>query len=166
MWYRKRHVEEKFRYHIGFFRYHIGISDVVSVFPMWYRNFSATCLSDTTSEIISNRVSIFNFRPQYLNFKNSGHPTNLWMWSQIFAEINYSYPSLRGLKMPWISVLNSTRIWCSNSDLVGYHIWYPGLKFRAFSTSGVTGSRKIIRPNEFWNSVSFIFQSLRLSHCA
>jgi hypothetical protein len=23
--------------------------------PMWYRNFSATCLSDTTSEIISNR---------------------------------------------------------------------------------------------------------------
>jgi hypothetical protein len=31
-------------------------TDVVSVFPMWYRNFSATCLSDTTSEIISNRV--------------------------------------------------------------------------------------------------------------
>jgi hypothetical protein len=24
--------------------------------PMWYRNFSATCLSDTTSEIISNRA--------------------------------------------------------------------------------------------------------------
>jgi hypothetical protein len=31
-------------------------TNVVSVFPMWYRNFSATCLSDTTSEIISNRV--------------------------------------------------------------------------------------------------------------
>ncbi len=54
----------KYRYHIGFFRYHIGntittsvFSDTTSVFPMWYRNFSATCLSDTTSEIISNRVS-------------------------------------------------------------------------------------------------------------
>jgi hypothetical protein len=34
-------------------------TDVVSVFPMWYRNFSATCLSDTTSEIISNRVNKF-----------------------------------------------------------------------------------------------------------
>jgi hypothetical protein len=37
MWYRKRHVAEKFRYHIG-------NSDTTSVF------------SDTTSEIISNRV--------------------------------------------------------------------------------------------------------------
>jgi hypothetical protein len=77
----ERHVAEKFRYHIGFFRYHIGNTDttseipiphrkyryhmvsekteVVSVFPMWYRNFSATCLSDTRTEIISNRVILF-----------------------------------------------------------------------------------------------------------
>jgi hypothetical protein len=66
----------KYRYHIGFFRYHrkyrcgigknqcgIEKTDVVSVFPMWYRNFRCgigifplRAFSDTTSEIISNRV--------------------------------------------------------------------------------------------------------------
>ncbi len=38
-------------------------TDVVSVFPMWYRNFSATCLSDTTSEIISNRAYSYILKP-------------------------------------------------------------------------------------------------------
>jgi hypothetical protein len=47
----------KYRYHICFFRYHIGNTTMwYRKKPMWYRNFSATCLSDTTSEIISNRV--------------------------------------------------------------------------------------------------------------
>ncbi len=43
-------------------------TDVVSVFPMWYRNFSATCLSDTTSEIISNRARIFQILSSTLNY--------------------------------------------------------------------------------------------------
>ncbi len=34
----------KYRCGIGKNRCAIGISDVLSVFPMWYRNFSATCL--------------------------------------------------------------------------------------------------------------------------
>jgi hypothetical protein len=88
MWYRKRHVAEKFRYHIGntdttsvfsdttsvfsdttsvFSDTTSVFSDTTSVFPMWYRNFSATCLSDTTSEIISNRLYkrrlLADFRP-------------------------------------------------------------------------------------------------------
>jgi hypothetical protein len=58
MWYRKRHVAEKFRYHIGNTDTTSVFSVTTSVFPMWYRNISATCLSDTTSEIISNRVEI------------------------------------------------------------------------------------------------------------
>jgi hypothetical protein len=70
----------KYRYHIGFFRYHIGNTDmvsekthVVSVFPMWYRKkpmwyryfrcgigiFPLRAFSDTTPEIISNRVSLY-----------------------------------------------------------------------------------------------------------
>jgi hypothetical protein len=69
----------KYRYHIGFFRYHIGNTDVVSektdvvsektdvvsVFPMWHRYFRCgigifplRAFSDTTSEIISNRVCL------------------------------------------------------------------------------------------------------------
>jgi hypothetical protein len=46
----------KYRYHIGNTDTTSVSSDITSVFPMWYRNFSATCLSDTTSEIISNLV--------------------------------------------------------------------------------------------------------------
>ncbi len=68
----ERHVAKKFRYHIG-------NTDITSVFsdtteipmwyrkkpmwyrkkPLWYRIFSATCLSDTTSEIISNRANLY-----------------------------------------------------------------------------------------------------------
>jgi hypothetical protein len=43
-------------------------TDVVSVFPMWYRNFSATCLSDTRTEIISNRATMRSEKPFFINF--------------------------------------------------------------------------------------------------
>ncbi len=58
MWYRKKTMWCRY------FRCGIGISDVVSVFPMWYRYFRCgigifplRASSDTTSEIISNRVT-------------------------------------------------------------------------------------------------------------
>jgi hypothetical protein len=84
MWYRKRHVAEKFLYHIGntdttsvfsdttseIPKWYRKKTDVVSVFSMWYRKkpmwyryfrcgigiFPLRAFSDTTSEIISNHV--------------------------------------------------------------------------------------------------------------
>jgi hypothetical protein len=76
----ERHVAEKFRYHIGNTDVVSEKTDVVSVFPMWYRYFRCgigifllRAFSDTTSEIIPNRVSL-TFQKIMIATENSNFP--------------------------------------------------------------------------------------------
>jgi hypothetical protein len=69
------------------------------------------------------------------------------------------------LKMPWISGLNSTRIWCiyaiqqdlNSNTKFGLN---SGLKFRTFSTRGVTGRWKCLHFNVVWSKIPFEFKKI------
>jgi serpin B len=77
-------------------------TDVVSVFPMWYRNFSATCLSDTTSEIISNRVAYFGTSGKTEQDMKSAMHYDALSKTQIadsFADLQEKVKGTTGLKI-------------------------------------------------------------------
>jgi hypothetical protein len=71
---------------------------------MWYRNFSATCLSDTTSEIISNRAGkitrvsnkMFSHLKKltYLNFEDN------FCASKLFSRHNSSIQFTEDMLLP------------------------------------------------------------------